>query len=194
MSDMNSDPKTRDLEHELDEKEREIQMLRDSIHDFNSINPVSDERAKTIERRLDELESLVKGLTQEVLDVKACLKNISKSIGEDVPVHGHRGSGSGKGPGPKRYPPVVAPGAAADKRVAEVAEIEEEQPKRKEKLIMQPDGTMKKEIQSGDEMIIADNRPRQASSGRRSDPLERKPLIYAEEDDSIEIKRKNYKR
>lgn len=186
MSDMNSDAKTRDLEHVLEEKEREIQMLRDSIHEYNERNPVSEERIKGVEKRINELDGLMKGLMGEMLDVKACLQKISKSIDDGsatVPKRTPRES--------RRYPPVVSPSAAAERKAsATEAETPEPAPK-KEKLIIQPDGTMKPEVQSGEEMIVADHRNSGRSAGRRGDPKESKPLIYADDDDSIEIKRKN---
>lgn len=58
-------------------------------------------------------------------------------------------------------------------------------------MIIQPDGTMQPEERSGEEMIVADHRNSGRSAGRRGDPKESKPLIYADDDDSIEIKRKS---
>ncbi len=188
MSGMNTDAKVRDLEHVLEEKEREVQMLRDSIHEYNTRNPVSEERIKGVEKRLNELDSLVKGLMEEMLDVKACLQKISKSLDENpvqVPKRVPRESKESR-----RYPPVVSPSAAAEMKASASESGSETEGSKREKLIIQPDGTMKPELQSGEEMIVADHRNGRPL-GRRGDPRERKPLIYADDDDSIEIKRKN---
>jgi len=187
MSDMNSDAKIRDLEHDLEEKEREVQMLRESIHEYNTRNPVSEERMKGVEKRINELDGLMKGLMEEMLDIKACMQKISKSLDEGeipAPRRAQRGAKESR-----RYPPVVSPSAAAEKK-ASTAEVTGAEAS-KETMIIQPDGTMKPEVQSGEEMIVADHRSGR-SPGRRGDPREKKPLIYADDDDdSIEIKRKN---
>lgn len=189
MSGKNTDAKIRDLEHGLEEKEREIQMLRDSIHEYNARNPVSDERMNGVEKRINELDGLVKGLMNEMLDVKACLQKISKSIDEDdIPVV-HKVQRETRES--RRYPPVVSPSAAAERKSSNTEKEAETSQSSKETLIIQPDGTMKPEVQSGEEMIVADHRSGR-SPGRRGDPREKKPLIYADDDDdSIEIKRKD---
>lgn len=189
MSDMNTDAKFRDLEHELEEREREIQMLRDSIHDLNNLNPVSEERIKGMENRINEVDGLVKGLMQEMLDVKACLQKISKSLDVDgVPASRKLARESKES---RRYPPVVSPGAAAERKASASSLPEAEPAPSKEVLIIQPDGTMKPEVPRGEDMIVADHRNSRQQPGRRGDPREKKPLIYADDDDSIEIKRKN---
>ncbi|MBN1432413.1 MAG: hypothetical protein JW931_06535 [Methanomicrobiaceae archaeon] len=189
MSDMNSDAKVRDLEHVLEEKEREVQMLRDSIHEYNKQNPVNEERIKGVERRVNELDGLLKGLMQEMLDIKACMQKISKSLDDGAVPVPKRVPRESKESG--RYPPVVSPSAAAERKAASTAVAESNtKDSSKETLIIQPDGTMKPEIQSGEEMIVADHRTGRPAA-RRGDPRERKPLIFADDDDSIEIKRKN---
>lgn len=189
MSGMNTDAKIRDLEHDLEDKEREIQMLRESIHEYNTRNPVSDERMKDVEKRINELDGLMKGLMGEMLDVKACLQKISKSLDEGeipAPRRAQRETRESR-----RYPPVVSPSAAAERKASAAGADAEASKSSKETMIIQPDGTMKPEVQSGDEMIVADHRSGR-SPGRRGDPREKKPLIYADDDDdSIEIKRKN---
>jgi hypothetical protein len=62
-------------------------------------------------------------------------------------------------------------------------------------MIIQPDGTMKRETKVGDDMIVADHRGgRTMGNGTRRpgerDPIDRKPLIYADDDDTVEIKRR----
>ena len=80
MDTVNSDAKLRDLEHIVQEKEREIQMLRENIHNYNASNPVSEERIIKLEREVKEIEGLVRGLTAEMLDLKAWVQKLAKSV------------------------------------------------------------------------------------------------------------------
>ncbi|MBP2133932.1 hypothetical protein J2128_001886 [Methanomicrobium sp. W14] len=191
-----SDAKIRDLEHIVEEKEREIQMLRDSIHEYNTNGPVSEERVLKIERDLKEIDGLVRGLTAEMLDLKACVQKISKAVDMN--------SAQAKVPADsksKKYPLVESPKVVAERKSAlksdaspkqEEADDFDEDPG--EAMIIQPDGTMKRETKIGDDMIIADNkgggnRNMMRRRGER-DSIDRKPLIYADDDDTVEIKRK----
>lgn len=189
-----SDAKIRDLEHIMEEKEREIQMLRDSIHEYNNSNPVSEERIVAIERDLKEINGLVRGLTAEMLDLKACVQKFSKFT-DDGPLFKREEVKS------KNYPVVESPKVVAERKSAEKARsAPREEPKEElpeEVMIMQPDGTIKREVKSGDDMIVADHRAgRMGVNGmtRRPgerDPIDRKPLIYADDDnDTVEIKRR----
>lgn len=197
MDTVNSDAKLRDLEHIVQEKEREIQMLRENIHNYNASNPVSEERIIKLEREVKEIEGLVRGLTAEMLDLKAWVQKLAKTV-EDEPVD-RRTVVSEKSDKGRDYPVVESPRVAAERRSAEkarsapaapVQEIVEEK-KDNEVLIIQPDGTMKREEKFGEDMIVADHRasarqPR-VSGGREPD---RKPLIYADDDDAVEVKRR----
>ncbi|MDD3977303.1 hypothetical protein L1994_07945 [Methanomicrobium antiquum] len=189
-----SDAKIRDMEHIIEEKEREIQMLRDSIHEYNNINPVNEERVIQIERDLKEIDGLIRGLTAEMLDLKACVQKLSKSM-DEKPVRKTDDIKS------KNYPTVESPKVVAERKTAEKSLLsnsskveEEEEPE--EALIIQPDGTMKRETKFGDEMIVADNRGGRVGTNLKRrpgerDPIDRKPLIYADDDDdTVEIKRK----
>ena len=189
-----SDAKIRDMEHIIEEKAREIQMLRDSIHEYNNINPVNEERVIQIERDLKEIDGLIRGLTAEMLDLKACVQKLSKSM-DEKPVRKTDDIKS------KNYPTVESPKVVAERKTAEKSLLsnsskveEEEEPE--EALIIQPDGTMKRETKFGDEMIVADNRGGRVGTNLKRrpgerDPIDRKPLIYADDDDdTVEIKRK----
>ena len=189
-----SDAKIRDMEHIIEEKEREIQMLRDSIHEYNNINTVNEERVIQIERDLKEIDGLIRGLTAEMLDLKACVQKLSKSM-DEKPVRKTDDIKS------KNYPTVESPKVVAERKTAEKSLLsnsskveEEEEPE--EALIIQPDGTMKRETKFGDEMIVADNRGGRVGTNLKRrpgerDPIDRKPLIYADDDDdTVEIKRK----
>jgi len=198
MDTVNSDAKLRDLEHLVQEKEREIQMLRENIHNYNVSNPVSEERMVKLEREVKEIEGLVRGLTAEMLDLKAWVQKLAKAV-EEEPAE-KRVVSSDKADKGREYPVVESPKVAAERRSAEkarsapaVQEVEEKpaDDKDEEVLIIQPDGTMKREAKFGEDMIVADHRaaarqPR-VSGGREAD---RRPLIYADDDDAVEVKRR----
>ena len=198
MDTVNSDAKLRDLEHLVQEKEREIQMLRENIHNYNVSNPVSEERMVKLEREVKEIEGLVRGLTAEMLDLKAWVQKLAKAV-EEEPAE-KRAVSSDKADKGREYPVVESPKVAAERRSAEkarsapaVQEVEEKpaDDKDEEVLIIQPDGTMKREAKFGEDMIVADHRaaarqPR-VSGGREAD---RRPLIYADDDDAVEVKRR----
>ena len=198
MDTVNSDAKLRDLEHLVQEKEREIQMLRENIHNYNVSNPVSEERMVKLEREVKEIEGLVRGLTAEMLDLKAWVQKLAKAV-EEEPAE-KRVVSSDKADKGREYPVVESPKVAAERRSAEkarsapvVQEVEEKpaEDEDEEVLIIQPDGTMKREAKFGEDMIVADHRaaarqPR-VSGGREAD---RRPLIYADDDDAVEVKRR----
>jgi DNA repair ATPase RecN len=198
MDTVNTDAKIRDLEHIVQEKEREIQMLRENIHNYNVSNPVSEERMVKLEREVKEIEGLVRGLTAEMLDLKAWVQKLAKAVEEDPAEK--RAASSEKAEKGREYPVVESPKVAAERRSAEkarsapvVQEVEEmpAEDEDEEVLIIQPDGTMKREAKFGEDMIVADHRaaarqPR-VSGGREAD---RRPLIYADDDDAVEVKRR----
>lgn len=198
MDIINTDAKIRDLEHIVQEKEREIQMLRENIHNYNVSNPVSEERMVKLEREVKEIEGLVRGLTAEMLDLKAWVQKLAKAVEEDPAEK--RAASSEKAEKGREYPVVESPKVAAERRSAEkarsapvVQEVEEKpaEDEDEEVLIIQPDGTMKREAKFGEDMIVADHRaaarqPR-VSGGREAD---RRPLIYADDDDAVEVKRR----
>jgi chromosome segregation ATPase len=212
-----SSARIRDLEHTVGEKEREIEMLKDSIREMtaanpvsdervkalelqisemNSANPANDERVKALERQVNEMSGMVRGLTAEMLDLKAWIQKLSKSL-DGKGAENRRAAADKKREaavvkGPKRYPDPEKPVDVAVKKTEESRRREEKE-RSEEVLIIQPDGTMKPERMKGDGMIIADNRGGHIPSRRASerDPRDRKPLIYADDDDdSVEITRK----
>ncbi|MBP5475922.1 MAG: hypothetical protein J6X83_06740, partial [Methanomicrobium sp.] len=138
------------------------------------------------------------GLTAEMLDLKAWVQKLAKAVEEDPAEK--RAASSEKAEKGREYPVVESPKVAAERRSAEkarsapvVQEVEEKpaEDEDEEVLIIQPDGTMKREAKFGEDMIVADHRaaarqPR-VSGGREAD---RRPLIYADDDDAVEVKRR----
>jgi len=172
----------RNLEHVIEEKEREIEMLRENIHNINNI----------------------KGLTAELLDVRAEIRKVSQLVEDsekrpvmrvkesvksprDYPVVGQERRSAGmpaekveKGEKPGKRPEMI--GAEAKNNAEDV-------------LIIQPDGTLKPEARYKDEdMIVAGHRPVRMQVQKTRNPESKeeksKPLIYAEDEDTVEIKKR----
>jgi hypothetical protein len=194
---LNKDAKVKFLEHQLEEREREIVSMRDSEKTFAS---PEDERIYRLEQRLKDMEALVKGLTEEVLDLKTVTMRLNRAFEakadaeraervkpkvfiEDIPE--------------KKEEVVVrkpAP-APAPQKVDSPAPVQEEDESDMD-LIMQTDGTLKRERRKQSDYIIAptNQAPAGLTSERRSTSrrkTERRPsaIIFAEEEDDTSIRK-----
>jgi hypothetical protein len=171
----------RNLEHQLEEREREIEVLKDSIAGSEEADAA---KILDMEKRMVEIEVLVKGLTEELLDLKSIVMKIHKNLGE------------------RRAPrPQVEFSRKPEIPVHKEAENVKPAAERKKDtvMIMQPDGTLKPEERHKEGVIIASNRdtlvmakpPVRNESEEESiiigknvyekEPRKSKPLIYAEE-------------
>ncbi|ABD39802.1 hypothetical protein Mhun_0024 [Methanospirillum hungatei JF-1] len=134
-----------------------------------------DERVRLLERKVADMEALIKGLTDEMLDMKAVVMKLKKE---------------------QRPPPViqaVAPPISRSKVERESPEPEAEtvkpvSPPIRDKITlkMQPDGTLQPEKESGEEIIIAsarDARMRYKDQHQRSGSND---LIIAEDKEPSE--------
>ena len=167
------DAKIKYLEHELDQQERLIQMMEGSA---------SEDRIAALERKVKEMEALVKGLTQELLDLKSVAMKMSKQTEERRLQELKRGpivQGS-QGAAPAAPAPsasgstVIRPKSRAPEAPAAPAEPVMD-------MIMQPDGTMKLEPRRGDkDYIVARAGYGQGKKGARPKQGE---LIYATEEE-----------
>src|SRR5665647_526048 len=73
------DAKIKYLEHELEEKERVLEQMREVDRTPTPTPIAGDARIGALERRVRELEAVVKGLTEEVLDLKALTLKLTKT-------------------------------------------------------------------------------------------------------------------
>jgi len=134
-----------------------------------------DERVRLLERKMADLDALIKGLTDEMLDMKAVVMKLKKE---------------------QRPPPViqaVAPPISRGKVERETAEAEKEvakpqvtPPRDKITLKMQPDGTLLPEKETGEDIIVAsarDARSRYKDQHQRSGQSD---LIIAEDKEPAE--------
>jgi len=171
------------LKHIIEEKDREIEMLKENTGPNEGFVPeISDDR---LVNRVNELEGMVKGLTEELLDMKAEVRKLSKMV---------EGASAASQPGPAqrrtRTTPEKVPTAQRPAAEQKSGKKSDDSVK-----IMQPDGTLEyEERRNAEDLIVAGARPRAVKntrSGRNSPTADNsKPLIYADEDDSVEIKKK----
>lgn len=138
-----------------------------------------EERIERLERRAAEMEALVKGLTDEMLDMKAVVMKLKKDQ-RPAPV----------------IQAVTPPALSRNKTRAEDGEpvfptpgisTQTQPPREKITLKMQPDGTLAPVKEHGDDIIIAsarDARLRGKDGGDRN----RSDLIIADDVDPAEQK------
>lgn len=159
------DAKIKFLEQELEEKERAIEMMRDSDNlpapVQPSVQPLDDPRVAVLEQRVRDLEAVVKGLIEEVLDTKAMTQKIYKATEEQVPrqqvqrprvsptvmVHPRNADRLNESPSEHLEKQTLASKPSMLKPVEEPAPVMD--------LIMQPDGTLKREVRKSREYIVA---------------------------------------
>ena len=143
-----------------------------------------DDRIAALERKIRELEALVKGITEELLDMKSIVMKLSKASEErnrqelkraQPIVQGAQQQATGGGTAAGGGTVVMRPKSA---RQGEPVKPEETPMD----MIMQPDGTMKLEQRRGDKNYIVAS----AGYGRKKgkEPA-KKPsdLIYATDDE-----------
>jgi uncharacterized coiled-coil protein SlyX len=129
--------------------------------------PVND-RVNELEKKVREMEALIKGLTNELLDLKSIVERMNSRMEE-------------------KRPPVMArpPGRVSVSQRGEPAPVDEGELVR----IMQSDGTMKEERRKDSDYIVASAKSAAALKNKgKGEPSKGKgsnALIYAvEEEDS----------
>ena len=144
-----------------------------------------DDRIAALERKIREQEALVKGITEELLDLKSIVMKLSKAseersrqelkrvqaVGTTVPT----AAAPAGGPAPVGTTVVMRPKSA---RAAETAKPEEPAMD----MIMQPDGTMKLEPRRGDKNYIVASAGYGRKKGREGSKKQ-SDLIYAVDDE-----------
>jgi hypothetical protein len=143
-----------------------------------------DDRIAALERKLKEMEALVKGITEELLDLKSIVMKLSKASEErsrqelkraQPVVQGAQPQAGGGGTAAGGSTVVMRPKSS---RTGEPAKPEEPAMD----MIMQPDGTMKLEQRRGDKNYIVAS----AGYGRKKgkEPAKKTgDLIYAADDE-----------
>lgn len=158
------DARMKFLEHELEEKERELKMVKREDEPEHPATAGADERIAALERKVHELDALLKGVTAEMLDLKSVTRKLARNLEENEP-RGVLTPASGSGPAEQKPrsrniqdqepvrvrgrqptpPPPATPGPEAEPPV-DTSDME---------LIMQPDGTLKHEKRNRNDYIVA---------------------------------------
>jgi hypothetical protein len=205
------DARIRFLERELAEREKEVENMRESERSTGS--DAGDERLRELERKVRELEALVKGLTEEVLDVKSVALNLARQEEErrrkPAAVEPKKAEIQARiepraMPKPQAVPepqkaksPARSSAVAAGKPPAPRVEDEGDM-----EMIMQTDGTLRPERRTPSEYIVASakfetkmmggkKKGGKGSSDRTLFVEQKKKevdeIIHAEEDDTLDI-------
>lgn len=195
----------RNLEHQIEEKDRELAKMKEST---GGSAPAYDDRVREIEKHIVHLESNIKGLTDEVLDLKAIVMKITAGMTEKssakprVIMSRPQGAEVVERREPTKH---VAPQQRPDVRADDEAGEDTA-------MIMQSDGTLRPEKRKNKGMIVAQSgnaiplsEPRNSSGDRRRRDSKKEeiiigkrsvekrdvePVIFAEDNDSVEIKKK----
>jgi hypothetical protein len=144
-----------------------------------------DERVAALERKVKEIDALVKGLTEELLDLKSVAMKLSKASEERARAEmrmAKPGTG-GQGQGPIILQTKNRPSPAVQRPVQSPSQQAPQPETEKMDMIMQPDGTLKPEKRKNSDYIIASagfSKKKQdvQGSGKKSE------LIVAEEEES----------
>jgi hypothetical protein len=146
------DAKIKYLEHELTQQEKRIPML-----EISGTGAATEERIVAIEKKMRDIEALVKGLTQELLDLKSLAMKMSKQTEERRMQDFKRVQPvmqSGQQPAAV---PGSAPGTSSTvvmRKGSKQPDVPAAPPEPAMDMIMQPDGTMKMEPRRGDKNYI----------------------------------------
>lgn len=159
---------------------RDMENLKDT-----NMNPgTPEERITLLERKMREMEALVKGLTEELLDLKSIAMRLNK-VSEEQRMNlktakpglagtpaGAPGTASGSVTIRPRVPPA---------RTSQTPEPPKEEPK---EMIMQQDGTLAPETRKGgSEYVVASAGYGQKKKMGTGDAKRKDNLIVAEDDD-----------
>jgi hypothetical protein len=177
-----SDAKIKYLENELDEQEKLITMMESS-----GTGAATEDRLVALEKKVREMEALVKGLTQELLDLKSVTMKVSKQTEERSRQELKRGPavvqtpaqqpGTSGGVSPSNTSTVIMrKGARQPEAPAAPAEPAMD-------MIMQPDGTMKLEPRRGDLNYIVASAGYGRNKKGTSVKAKQSEVIYAAEED-----------
>jgi hypothetical protein len=172
-------------EHKLDPKEKQITMMD------TSLSAATEDRIAALEKKVREMEALVKGLTQELLDLKSVAMKMTKQSEERSRQELKRGPIVQSTPAQQAASSSGTPPSGSTiirPKGARQPDTPSTPPEPEMGMIMQTDGTMKAEPRRGDkDYIIASagyGKKKGAAKGKQSD------LIYATEETKSDPEKK----
>ncbi|WML67522.1 MAG: hypothetical protein METHP_01055 [Methanoregula sp. SKADARSKE-2] len=182
-----SDAKIKYLKSEMEEQEKLITMMD------TQVTGASEDRIATLEKKVREMEALMKGLTGELLDLKSMAMKISKQTEERARAELKRGPiVTQQGDAPQATASAGPSGAGGSTVVMRRGARQPEAPVAPAEpamdMIMQPDGTMKLEPRRGDINYIVASAGYGRNKKGTSVKAKQSDLIYAAEEDKSEKK------
>ncbi|MCU0632095.1 MAG: hypothetical protein MUC66_03855 [Methanolinea sp.] len=150
-----------------------------------SLAPV-DERVAALEKKVREIDALVKGLTEELLDLKSVAMKLSKASEERTRAEMRMGKPAAP---PMSGPVILQKKPAAAPATQRSAQAPVETAPEKMDMIMQPNGTLAPEKRKNSDYIIASagfskKKQSAAGAGKKSD------LIVAEDEETDSAQKK----
>jgi hypothetical protein len=156
-----------------------------------SLSAATEDRIAALEKKVREMEALVKGLTQELLDLKSVAMKMTKQSEERSRQELKRGPVVQSAPAQQAAPSAVTPSSGSTiirPKGARQPETPATPPEPEMGMIMQTDGTMKAEPRRGEkDYIVASagyGKKKSSAKGKQSD------LIYATEETSSDPAKK----
>jgi len=127
--------------------------------EISGTGAATEERIVAIEKKVRDIEALVKGLTQELLDLKSIAMKMSKQTEERSRQEAKWGPPVVQGVQPQPANPTGVPGASSTVVMrkgagARTSDAPSAPPEPSMDMIMQSDGTMKLEERRGDKNYI----------------------------------------
>jgi len=161
-------------------------------------NPVTaaatEDRLAALEKKVREMEALVKGLTQELLDLKSVAMKMSKQTEERSRQELKRGpivqGAQAPAAAPAGAPAAPAGSSTVVMRKGARVEAPAAPAEPAMDLIMQPDGTMKMEPRRGDKNYIVASAGYGRNKKGTSVKAKQSDLIYAVEEDKADPAKK----
>ena len=143
-----------------------------------------DERVAALERKVKEIDALVKGLTEELLDLKSVAMKLSKASEERARAEMRmtKPATGTQGQAPIILQQKPRPATPVQRSAQPPAQPAPQPETEKMEMIMQPDGTLKPEKRKNSDYIIASagfskKKQNVQGSGKKSD------LIVAEDEE-----------
>lgn len=159
------------------EKEKNMEIIKNP----SSATPAApEERISALEKKVKELEALVKGVTEEMLDLKSItmrLNKVSEERGRAELKMTRPAAAAGGGT-------VVVPKSRVQPQATRTPPPEPD----KMEMIMQPDGTLKPEKRKSSDYIVASASYSKKSKQQATGAGKKADLIVAEDEEKEEKK------
>ena len=153
--------------------------------EISGTGAATEERIVAIEKKMRDMEALVRGLTQELLDLKSIAMKISKQTDERTRQEAKRVQAVAQDPQSQPATTSTAPGPSSTvvmRKGARPADGSTTPPEPAMDMIMQSDGTMKLEERRGDKNFIVASPGYGRNKKGTSVKAKQSDLIYAAEE------------